>query len=89
MKSYKFIVSGKVQGVYYRVSVKNNALKSDYKGYIKNSPDGNVEACVNCLESELSAFVEILQKGSKSSNVTDITQFECEEIFTKEFEVRK
>ena len=88
MKSYKFIVSGKVQGVYYRVSVKNNAFHSKYKGYVKNLPDGTVEACVSCLESELPKFIEILQTGSQSSNVTDIKQLQCDEIFTNAFEVR-
>ena len=86
MKSYKFIISGKVQGVYYRVSIKNNA--HNYKGYVKNLPDGTVEACVSCVESELPKFIEILQNGSKASNVTDIKQFECDEIFTNAFEVR-
>ena len=88
MKSYKFIISGKVQGVYYRVSVKNNALKSKYKGYVKNLPDGTVKACVSCLESELPEFIKILQTGSKSSNVTDIKQFDCDTIFTDSFTVR-
>jgi len=88
MKNYKFIISGKVQGVYYRVSVKNNALNSKYKGYVKNLPDGTVEACVSCLDSELPDFIEILQAGSKSSNVTDIKQFDCDMIFTDSFDIR-
>ena len=88
IKSCKFIISGKVQGVYYRVSVKNSALNSKYKGYVKNLPDKTVEACVSCLESELPSFIEILQAGSKSSNVTDIQQSECNEIFANPFEVR-
>jgi len=88
MKSYRFIVSGKVQGVYYRVSVKKNALNSNYNGYIKNLPDSTVEACVTCLESELPRFIEILRTGSQYSNVTNIQQLECDEIFTKSFEVR-
>ena len=88
MKNYKFIISGKVQGVYYRVSVKNNALKLNYKGYIKNLSNGNVEAGVTCKESQLSGFISILQQGSKSSNVTNIDQLEHNETFNKLFEVR-
>jgi acylphosphatase len=88
MKSYKFIVIGKVQGVYYRVSVQNNALNSNYKGYVKNLSDGAVEACVSCLEAELPSFIKILQTGSKFSNVADIQQFECDKRFTNLFEVR-
>ena len=88
MKNYKFIISGKVQGVYYRVSVKNNALKSNYKGYVKNLSDGNVEAGVTCEESQLNDFIAILKQGSQYSNVTDIVQSEHNEVFNNTFEVR-
>ena len=88
MKSYKFIISGKEQGVYYRVSVKNNALKSNYKGYVKNLTDGTVEAGVTCKESHIHDFIEILKQGSKSSNVTNIEQSEHNEVFNNTFEVR-
>ena len=88
MKNYKFIISGKVQGVYYRVSIKNNAIKSNYKGYVKNLPDGNVEASLTCEESKLSDFIEILKQGSQYSNVTDIKQSEHNEVFNNTFEVR-
>ena len=64
MKNYRFIISGKVQGVYYRVSIKNSALKSNYKGYVKNLPDGNVEAGVTCEESKLNDFIEIKNLGA-------------------------
>ena len=88
MKNYKFIISGKVQGVYYRVSIKNSALKSNYKGYVKNLPDGNVEACVTCEESQLNNFIEILKQGSQYSNVTNIEQSKHNEVFNNKFEVR-
>jgi acylphosphatase len=88
MKSYKFIITGKVQGVYYRVSVQNNALKANYKGYVKNLADKSVEACVTCQDEELSGFIKILQKGSIDSEVLKIEQFDCEEVFTQTFEVR-
>lgn len=88
MKSYKFIITGKVQGVYYRVSVKSSALKFHYKGYVKNLPDGSVEACVSCLEKDVAQFVKILKSGSLQSRVDDIKQKECDEVFTSSFEVR-
>ncbi len=88
MRNYKFIISGKVQGVYYRKNVKNNALDYGFSGYVKNMPDGSVEAGVTCEESELDNFINILKKGSKRSNVTDIKQLECSETFTHNFTIR-
>ena len=69
MKNYKFIIIGKVQGVYYRVNVKANASADGYKGYVKNLSDGNVEACVSCKESKLEGFIKILKTGSPNSVV--------------------
>ena len=63
MKSYKFIISGKVQGVYYRKSVASNANRAKLSGYIKNLPDGNVEATVTCKESRFTEFITILKSG--------------------------
>ena len=89
MKSYKFRVTGRVQGVYYRVSVQKNALKYHYKGYVKNMLDKSVEACVRCQESEVERFIEILKEGSHVSRVDNIEPFTCDEIFTDTFEVRQ
>ena len=88
MKSYKFIISGKVQGVYYRVSIKKSAQAANYTGYVKNLEDGTVEAGVTCKESKLEGFINILKKGSQSSNVRDIKQYIHSENFTNIFEVR-
>ncbi len=88
MKSYKFIISGKVQGVYYRVSVQKNAISFGYSGYVKNLSDGTVEACVTCEKNKLDKFIEILKRGSQNSRVDTITQQECDECFTHDFTVR-
>ncbi len=89
MKSYKFLVSGRVQGVYYRVNVAKNAQESGFSGYVKNLEDGRVEACVTCLEANLVRFKKILQKGSFASSVKGIEEGICSEVFTQGFSVRK
>jgi len=89
MKSYKFVVSGRVQGVYYRANIAKNAKKAGFSGYVKNLDDGRVEACVTCEEEELETFKAILQKGSPLSKVIAIEARSCEEHFSGPFEVRK
>ena len=88
MKSYKFIVNGKVQGVYYRKTIKENASKSNFNGYIKNLPNGTVEAVVTCENSRVDTFISILKKGSMYSKVIDIKQSTCEEVYTQGFKVK-
>jgi len=87
MNSYKCIVSGKVQGVFYRKNVSRNASKENFKGYVKNLPDGNVEACVECEKEELKRFTEILQQGSSASRVDNIDISIIDEVFDN-FEIR-
>ena len=89
MQSYKFLVSGRVQGVYYRANVAKNAKKSGFSGYVKNLDDGRVEAVVTCEPSELEAFKNILQKGSPISKVTSLEEHPCSEHFSGLFRVQK
>jgi len=35
MKTYKFIITGKVQGVYYRLNIKTNASKAGFSDMLK------------------------------------------------------
>ena len=87
MKSYRCIISGKVQGVYYRKNVSQNALQENFKGYVKNLPNGDVEACVECEENQFESFLKILHKGSPNSRVDDIEITTTNESFTN-FEIR-
>ena len=38
--------SGRVQGVGFRYTVRNIALRYDVTGYVRNLPDGRVECCI-------------------------------------------
>jgi len=72
MTSYKIIVSGKVQGVYYRKTIKENASKFGFKGYVKNLNNGNVEVGVMLNDTNYDRFLGILKKGSSYSKVTNL-----------------
>ena len=90
MGTYKFLVSGRVQGVLYRKFVSENAKKHGFKGYVKNLPDGIVEAVSNIEnEDRLKEFVEILKEGSPYSEVKNIKYFKIEPIEFENFEIRR
>ncbi|WP_372998283.1 acylphosphatase [Sulfurimonas sp.] len=88
MKNYKFKITGKVQGVYYRASVQKKALNAGYSGYVRNMPDGSVEAGVTCHSSKLEYFINLLKQGSEYSEVDAVEMQESEELFSEKFEVR-
>jgi len=89
MKTYKFLVSGLVQGVWYRKFVSENAKKKGFKGYVKNLDDGRVEAVANIEnENKLKKFLEILKEGSPKSRVEKIEFKEIPFIEFSDFEIR-
>ena len=90
MQTYKFIITGSVQGVGYRAFIRENALKEGFRGYVKNLPDDSVEAVVNVSnENELKKFIEILKKGSPFSYVDNIIYNKIDNMEFKNFEIRK
>ena len=88
MQSYQFIISGKVQGVWYRKTVCENAQKKGFSGYVKNLEDGTVEVGAVLKDDDFAYFIEILENGSIGSRVDNIEQYECNEELFGEFEIR-
>lgn len=89
MKSYKFIVHGKVQGVYYRKTIYENATLVGFNGYVKNLNDGTVEACITVQDDlQLKQFKKILKKGSMSSKVSSLEKHEIDQHFDNGFEIK-
>ena len=72
MEWYRFIISGRVQGVFYRKSVSQEMMKRQFKGYIQNLNDGTVEVVAEVYDEDLDMFLKILQAGSPLSSVDSI-----------------
>jgi acylphosphatase len=88
MNTYRYIVSGRVQGVWFRKSVQRAAEAEGFSGYVRNLPDGTVEAEVTCMPERLETFEAILRRGSSASRVDDIARSEGRAIHSGPFEVR-
>jgi len=50
------VISGKVQGVFYRASAKEQAEKLQINGWVKNTKEGNVEVLASGSEESLLKF---------------------------------
>jgi acylphosphatase len=72
MEWYRFIINGRVQGVFYRKFVSQALMKKQFKGYIRNMPDGNVEVVAEIFDDEFDDFLKILKEGSPLSSVEDL-----------------
>lgn len=63
MKTIQIIVSGRVQGVYFRAFVQKLAIKYNVTGYARNKANGDVEIKASAEQSKLDTFVTGCHKG--------------------------
>ena len=90
MESYRFLVSGKVQHVFYRKFVSQALMRSGIQGYVKNLEDGTVEVVARIYDDVLDTVLQILQQGSPLSEVSGISSeiLEDDDIIYDGFEIR-
>ena len=69
MKAFKATVSGKVQGVWFRDSTRQEAIKLKVTGWVKNIPGGTVYLEAEGEENNLKYLERWLHIGSPHSRV--------------------
>ena len=72
MPAARFLVGGKVQGVFFRASTREQALKLGLRGYARNLPDGRVEVLAAGEASAIDALVRWLQLGPPMARVESL-----------------
>ena len=65
-------IEGWVQGVFFRSEMRCEALKNDVKGWVRNLPDGRVEAVSEGEESNVNNLVGFCRKGPTGARVTRV-----------------
>lgn len=65
-------ITGKVQGVFYRASAKKMAEQLGLTGWVRNTPDGNVELVASGPHGALQALIQWCRQGPKDARVADV-----------------
>jgi acylphosphatase len=68
----RFIVSGKVQGVYFRDAAKSQAEMLGIKGWAKNLADGRVEIVAEGDATAVERLARWAREGSIHARVTNV-----------------
>ncbi len=89
MTTYHLVINGLVQGVFYRGTAKKIADELGVTGWVKNTPDDNVEAVVTGTEEQLQQFIEWCKKGPVMAEVKDVIATRQAEIIFSDFSVRR
>ena len=89
MRTVHVIIAGKVQGVFFRDYTLQKALELGVNGWVRNLPNGSVEAMLNGKPDIIDSMVEWFYSGSPLSLVTAV---EVDEVQPTEplvdFEIR-
>jgi acylphosphatase len=72
------LVSGRVQGVFYRATCVRKAESLGLKGFARNLPDGRVEVLACGEQAVVEQFVAWLWEGSPASKVTGVETTPCD-----------
>jgi len=84
----RVVVSGDVQGVFFRDSTRSRAESRGVAGWVANRPDGAVEAVFEGDEDAVRSMVEFVSEGPRRAEVRDVEVEEEEPEGLSDFQVR-
>ena len=71
-KRVHVLVSGRVQGVFFRAECARRARDRGLSGFVSNRPDGRVEAAFEGEDADVRALVEWCREGPEWAHVEEI-----------------
>nr|MDO8061671.1 acylphosphatase [Candidatus Freyrarchaeum guaymaensis] len=71
----RVVVSGRVQGVFFRYTTRREAKARGVTGWVRNLPDGRVEAVFEGEEEKVRELVDFCRRGPPGARVTGIEVF--------------
>jgi acylphosphatase len=74
----RVIVHGRVQGVFFRDTTRQRARSRGVSGWVRNNPDGTVEAAFEGESDDVEAMVRFCEQGPRGASVERIEVFEEE-----------
>jgi acylphosphatase len=72
VKTVKVMVSGRVQGVWFRAWTCEQAESRGLNGWVRNRQDGGVEAVLSGPDKEVNAMLDSLWQGPPAAKVTSM-----------------
>lgn len=84
----RYLITGKVQGVYFRHSTRLEAERLVIRGVARNLPDGSVEVIAQGTRAAVESLHEWLHRGPAMARVATVREFDTDEevpaVFTIE-----
>ena len=80
----RLIIEGRVQGVWFRESTRRQAVSLGVSGWVRNRPEGTVEALLEGPRDAVARLVDWCRKGPSAADVAKV--HETEETWRGEFD---
>jgi acylphosphatase len=69
---YRVLVSGRVQGVFFRDTCQRLAVEQGVAGWVRNLPDGRVEAVFEGLADDVARLIDWARRGPRLAVVENV-----------------
>jgi acylphosphatase len=79
MRSVRLTITGRVQGVGYRMWAERAAARLGTRGWVRNRADGSVELLATGSGEAVNALIEACRQGPRAAVVTDVAVAEAED----------
>jgi acylphosphatase len=84
------LISGRVQGVFFRSNTQSKAKELGLKGWVRNLPDGRVEAVFEGEEGKVREMIDWCHKGPSYASVSGVeVEFNTATGEFDRFEIRR
>jgi acylphosphatase len=84
----RVVVHGLVQGVFFRDTTRRQAVQRGLAGWVRNNPDGSVEAVFEGDDEAVERLVELCRQGPPGARVESVDVLREEPEGLTRFEVR-
>lgn len=86
----RLTITGRVQGVFFRLETQKEAKRLGISGYVKNLPDGSVEAVIQGDAQTVEKMIRWCYQGPPASRVDhiDLSDIALLDDFSDRFDVR-
>lgn len=78
LKARTYLVTGRVQGVYFRACTRDKARDLDLAGFVRNLPDGRVEVFAQGPVERLGLLETFLESGPPAARVDGVERAETD-----------
>jgi acylphosphatase len=84
----RVVVHGSVQGVFFRDTARRKAQSRDVSGWVRNCPDGTVEALFEGDPEAVDAMVAFAREGPRGARVERVDVADAEPEGSAGFRIR-